>query len=565
METNNKKIKNFLLVIPPFVKSGEYYNFPVGIGYISSYLKKLGFNVFCLNLNHISENIPLESLLREHIENNKIDVFCTGTMSWYWNEVEIMLNLARKIKPDIINIVGGAIITADPKLAMDNLDIDIGLIGEGEITMAELAEVICQDGKKENVNGIVFSKNGQLVFTSPRAVIENLDELPFPDYQGLEFDKWNTLILNTGYLEAVKEHKNIRYAEILGSRSCPFRCTFCYHPLGNKYRQRSLDNIFAEIDYLVENYKVNYFVFLDELFSANHQRMLEFANRIKKYEIVGWGASFRVNDVSLEVLKTLKDSGLKYMGFGIENINDNILKKMEKYITKSEIENALNITKEAGIQYAGNIIFGDPNETVETIENSIKWLSTHPFYNISIVPLKVIPDSPIFQLAVKRGLIKDKLMHSKNRFPLINMTTLSDRKFFKYLSRLTWIDQSKKFIQSGRLIKLEQKKSDDGQKVFCIDAECPFCHTVSHYDRSLNNEKKDTYICYKCMSTFVIFNRYIFLNDYKRLTTNLAYFKKFILAYLPRFKFYRERQTEIISFLIIAKRKIYSLIKFLKI
>ena len=301
---------NFLLVVPQFVFSGEYYSFPFGLGYVSSFLKSKGFNVFCLNLCHYDQSISLENILKEHITNNKIDVFCTGTLSFYWNKVDEILKIAKKIKPEIITVVGGAIVISDPKLALENLDIDIAVMGEGEETMAELADVLCRNGSIETVKGLAFLKNKEVIKTPERPYIENLDSLPFPDYEGFEFEKWTSLVIDSENFDVLDRCENLHYTEFIGSRSCPFSCTFCYHHLGQKYRQRSLDNIFKEIDYLIKEYDINFFYFLDELFSANHQRMIDFAERIKNYNIIGWGGSFRVNDVDSEILKTLKISGL---------------------------------------------------------------------------------------------------------------------------------------------------------------------------------------------------------------------------------------------------------------
>jgi len=242
-------MKNFLIVVPQYVTKGEYYNFPLGLGYIFSYLKRAGFNVFCLNLCHFENNIPLESILREQIEKNKINVLCTGTLSYYWDKVDFLLKTAKKIKPGIVNVVGGAIVISDPEIALRNLAIDIGVIGEGEETMAELAEALCQNRNYENIKGLAYLKDGKVKITSARPYIENLDSLPFPDYNALGYDEWIKLIFNSGNFEILDDYENLRYTEILASRSCPFACTFCYHHLGKKYRQRSLDNVFTEIDF----------------------------------------------------------------------------------------------------------------------------------------------------------------------------------------------------------------------------------------------------------------------------------------------------------------------------
>jgi len=545
-------MKNYLLVNPRFVNKGEYYNFPLGLGYVSSYLKSKGFNVFCLNLCHFDKSIPTKKILKEHIEKYNIDVFCIGTLSWYWDEIESILKLSKKIKPDIINVVGGAIIVSDPELALKNLDMDIGVMGEGEITMAELADALDQGKDFRNIPGLTFLNDDEVIITEPRPVITDLDSLPFPDYEGFGFEEWKTLIRGTNYLQ-VADKGSIIYSELVGSRSCPFRCTFCYHHLGNRYRQRSLDNVFLEIEHLINNYGVNYFYFLDELFSANHQRMLEFAERIKKYKIVGWGGSFRVNDVSLEVLKTLKETGLKYTGYGIENINDSILKSMKKMITLKEIEKALELNREAKMVYTGNIIYGDPAETEETAERTLKYIFEHPQYNFSQVFLRVIPNSEVYQLAIKRGLIKDRLKHIKNRFPIVNLTNIPDKKFYKLFSQVTWIDEAGAYFKKG-LIKNTKQKIYGGSNTYQVEAQCPFCKIISNYERDFENSKKISFICQNCISTFYIPGKYVFPDRFNILSSELDYFKKFMLIYMLRFKWYRKHGKSIVKFLVKTKK-----------
>ncbi len=107
-------MKNFLFVVPKFADKGNYYVFPIGMAYVVSYLKQKGFNVYCLNLCH--SNNSIEQQLSQCFENTEIDVLCTGAMSYYWNEVNNVLKVAKLIKPEIITVVGGAIITSDPKL-----------------------------------------------------------------------------------------------------------------------------------------------------------------------------------------------------------------------------------------------------------------------------------------------------------------------------------------------------------------------------------------------------------------------------------------------------------------
>ncbi len=556
-EQNNK---NFLLVVPQLAHAGETYNFPFGIAYVSSYMKSKGYNVFCLNLCHLSRQESIENIIRQHIEKYKIDVFCTGTMSWYWDKVDDILKIAKKIKPNIITIVGGAIVISDPELAMRNLMIDIGIIGEGEITTAELAEALANGRKIEEVKGICFMENGELMTTPPRPYIENLDALPFPDYEGFEFEKWLVAAKPNG-LAMLPEFDDVKYAEIIGSRSCPFSCTFCYHHLGQKYRQRSLENVFSEIDFLVNKYKVNCLYFLDELFSANHERMIKFAGMIKKYNLAGWGGGFRVNNINADILKVLKDSGLKYIGYGLENMNDEILTSMNKRATRAENENALKLTREAGIMCTGNIIFGDPAETVETYQKSLQWVLENPQYNVNLVLLKPIPNAPIFQYAIKKNLIKDKIKHIKEKFPIINLTKMSEKQFQKMLSQINHIALTMKQVRYGKVI--ETYKINDqkiGRIVYAVKIECPFCHNVPRYNIPLKQEKLLIFSCKHCTSGFKVYSKEVFLNDYSARKANLFYLKMYLITHLQTFKIIRNNKEVILSFLVKAKRKVKNLL-----
>lgn len=256
---NHPAAKNFLFVIPRFAFPGEFYFFPIGIGYIISYLKKSGFNVHCVNLCH-SDKSTGEQLI-PFIEKHNIDVICSGVMTVHWNLLEEIFTIVKKHFPEKITVAGGAIITSEPEVAMSNMPIDFGVIGEGEITMAELAAELCKGNMfPESVPGLIYhAPSGGLVKTGERPPITDLDTLPFPDYEAMEYDKflkirWDSLPAIKGIYFNVDE--NQRLGEILTSRSCPYSCTFCYHPLGKKYRQRSLDNVFQEIEYLVSKYDI---------------------------------------------------------------------------------------------------------------------------------------------------------------------------------------------------------------------------------------------------------------------------------------------------------------------
>ncbi|MEK9161312.1 MAG: radical SAM protein [Patescibacteria group bacterium] len=542
-------MKNFLLVVPRFAKVGGFYNFPLGLAYISSSLKSKGFNVHCLNLCHSDE--PLEIIIGRWIKDKNIDVLGTGGMSQNWDVISAVLNAAKTVKPDIVTVVGGAIVVSDPELALKTMRIDFGIIGEGEVTMLELSDYLCRNEDPKKIDGITYldKDKNKVIVNRNRARISNLDELPFPDYVGFEFDQWKTLARFSINSDMFNKD-DLNYVQMLGSRSCPFSCTFCFHHMGQKYSERSLDSIFKEIDYLVEKHQINFFYFLDELLSANPTRLMEFAMRIKNYPIYGWAGSFRVTDTTVERLKTLKDSKLALMGYGIENINDSILKSMNKRITKAEIENALKAHHEVGLFCTGNIILGDPAETKETLKASVDYWLSHPQYNLNLIFLMPIPDSKIYRLALEKNLIKDKLKHIRDGFPMVNLTAISDKEFYKLQSRIMWMKHKYQQMREGELVGVKRAGEFKNKRKYLISVKCPFCgYTTEHL--TLEDDRSWFYasLCNHCASASKIKSTKVFFENKNLLKRRLNYFSLFIMSYLARFKFYRENRVAIIKIL----------------
>ncbi|MCE5225366.1 MAG: radical SAM protein, partial [Porphyromonadaceae bacterium] len=391
-----------------------------------------------------------------------------------------------------------------------------------------------------NVKGLIFRNgDGQLVFTRKREEIKNLDALPIPEYEhfgfreGMEYFKYAQQLLT---LETFSE---VRFAEIIGSRSCPFSCTFCYHPLGKTYRQRSLDHIFSEIDYLHKTFGVNVIAFCDELFSVNEARLLAFAERIKPYNIK-WTANFRVSDVKRDLMKTLVDSGLFFATFGIESMNDDVLKSMKKHIKRSQIINALKVCRELRLECSGNIILGDPSETIETANESIEWWKQNPVYHVSMGFIRAVPDAPVYQYALEKGLIKNKLNHVRN-LPLLNMSKMSNRQYYNLVLKVRWWNLMHTYTALGILVSTS--KLDEcycNKKFYELKVRCPFCGCEQTHKKFLASAAPYLIIsCSLCFAYFKIPQKQAFPSDYSVRDTAKNAVIKLSEAYVMRFSLFR--------------------------
>lgn len=138
MNMNADKL-NFLLVMPRLIQSvGDGYVFPLGIAYVSSSMKKAGFNVVTLNLNHREGDVF--EIIKSTMKDNNIHVVATGGLSPQFHLVKNVIESAKRVNSNITIVVGGGLISADPETAIEALELaDFGVIGEGETTMCELA------------------------------------------------------------------------------------------------------------------------------------------------------------------------------------------------------------------------------------------------------------------------------------------------------------------------------------------------------------------------------------------------------------------------------------------
>lgn len=429
---------NYMVIMPRLNQNvGDGYSFPLGVAYISASMKAAGFKVETLNLNHVEGSVA--EIVSRETERRKIDVVATGGLSFQYSTIRNIIDGVKRSGRKVITIVGGGIITGDPEPAMRALEwVDYGVVGEGETTIRELCRTLECGDDPADVDGIIYKPGPRYILTRPREEIENIDLIPWPDYDGFGIDQ---------HLQSAPPGisglnvKNTLF--MLTSRSCPYRCTFCFHTTGKKYRQRSLDSFFEELDFLVSKHDIKFICVADELFARDINRVKGFCRRIKAYGI-RWCAQFRVDDVTPAMLAALKDGVCEIMSFGLESADNRVLKSMRKGTTIEQIEEALNLAHKAGMPFTGAFIFGDIEETYETASNTLKWWREHSEYQITLNLITVYPGSHLYKHALKEGIIKDPVEFLKKGCPQVNVSRLTDdemsdivRQFTEALTSLT--------------------------------------------------------------------------------------------------------------------------------
>jgi radical SAM superfamily enzyme YgiQ (UPF0313 family) len=395
--------------------------FPVGLAYVSAAMKAAGYEVVTANGNFLGDDIA--TALHRLIETNCVDVVCTGGQSIDVHGIKEIIDVTRQVNKSIKVVVGGAIVSADAETAMKVLAADVGVVGEGEEVMCELAAALVNDSDYRNIAGVVTWQDGRLCRAASRPEIRNLDALPLMDFEGFGYRKW------------LAENGNIGI--IFTARSCPFKCTFCFKSTGNRYRARSLDNVFAEINYQIEHFGISTISVSDELFAAKRRRVVEFCDRIRPYQMT-WSCSLRVPEIDVALLQQLKQAGCTSVGTGLESASDDVLKSMRKAVKRKQVEKALDAFAEADITMLGNLIFGDVGETVSTYRETLDfWQRYIDKLYINLGTVCTFPGTWIYQYACDNGLIADREKFLLEGQFVVNLSRMSDAEYWAMLSEIT--------------------------------------------------------------------------------------------------------------------------------
>ncbi len=500
-----------LLIVPRYGltnKKDYTYVFPLGLGYISSVLKEANYEVDCFNLNHFEGTT--EFLINRQLNRKKYDFVCSGHMGIGYAAIEKIINATRKHKSRPKVIIGGALITSEPELMFKSLKPDFAVVGEGEKTIVKLLNCLGENKNPKKIEGIIYWDKGKVCFTPPRSVIENLDSLPFPDFEGLGFEEQ---LKHTGNESGYHIFDYPRPYPILTSRGCPFQCTFCYHSLGERYRKRSIKEVMKELEFGINKYKINLIAIYDDLFAIDRKRLFDFCKKIKKliakfpWEIQ-WTCQLTVRDVDKKMLETLRDSGCSAVSYGFESYSRKVLKSMKKNITPEQIDNAIKLSMGTGMSIQGNFIFGDVAETKQTAYKTLNYWKKNCKGQTQLGFIQAYPGSAIYKHSVSKGIIKNKLDFIKNKIRHTNWLNMTDEMTDQEILQL-----KKDILKARRKYSyyvLPSKIRRTKNKKYTLQAKCPFCKkTINYANTSFNSKFYYTMnvSCRNCNMRFFIVSR----------------------------------------------------------
>ena len=406
--------------------------FPQGLAYIAAVLLREGYEVEIYNQD--VHHYP-ESHLLHYLDTKKFDAIGLGFIAGYYQykkalKISEAINRSRN-RP--FYIIGGHGPTPEPEYFLKKTGADAIVMGEGEITIVELLDALKNKKAFHQIKGIAFRDGDNVIINERRSLIGDIDGILFPAYELFPMEYYRLLRQpNCSKVDFV--------IPMLSGRGCTFKCNFCYR-MDKGFRPRSSEHIIEEIRFLKANYGVTYIAFGDELLMSSRNRTIELCNDFIKHKIdIKWDCNGRLNYARKDVLEMMKKAGCVFINYGIEVMDDQILKNMNKALTTRQIIKGIEATLEVGISPGFNIIFGNIGENRETLKKGVKFLLKYDdgAQMRTIRPVTPYPGCDLYYYALKKGLLRDcddfyENKHINSDLLAVNFTDMTDDEFHRSL------------------------------------------------------------------------------------------------------------------------------------
>ena len=407
-------------------------SYPMGTAYLSRVLRECGHEVEIYNM--AVYHWTIDQMLA-YFKKEEFGAICISFISGYYTykQIKLILKALNTIPKRPPIILGGHGPAPVPEFFLVKHNTEFVSLGEAEKTLSKLIEAIEKGEDATGINGFACRAGDEVIRNKKLDPVENLDTIPFP--------AWDLFPMEAYIVNHAEPSKPMdRFGVVTTSRGCPYLCNFCYR-MEEGIRFRSVENVMEEIGWMIDKYNINYFQFQDELLMVSRSRISEICDGIERngFEIEFY-LNGRLNIVTDDMLERLKEVGCRFINYGIESADEVVLKNMDKKLTLEQIHKGLQSTIDAGIEPGVNLLFGNIGDTGETFKKNHELLLKYDTFcqNRTIKPVTPFPGTPLYNHAIKEGLIKDaedfyeRLHLNSDRFT-VNFSNVPDKEAYEMM------------------------------------------------------------------------------------------------------------------------------------
>lgn len=362
-----------LFIDPP----GPAFGLSIGLGILSAILKEYAHKVLVVDLNN--RRIKVFDVLKEVISCFRPDLIGISIHATKYGAAQDVVKFIRSIS-NIPIMAGGPQISADMEKALyECAELDFLVYGEAEETIKEIIGRMEKGEGLEGVKGVIFKRGERVIKNPSRELVKDINQIPFPDFEAF----------------GVKE---IREYPVLTSRGCPYNCIFCFSHIGRGWRERTPDNVIAELKQAVDRFAIKSFGVWDPVFNLTTRHVVAFCSSLINEGLgLPWNCySVRADRVDDEQARAMKEAGCEKVFMGVETLNEEIMKRINKKEKVEDIRRAAEIYHKHDLKVTGFFILGLPGDTfkksISTCEEAIRmgfddqvWSHLTPYPGTSVL------------------------------------------------------------------------------------------------------------------------------------------------------------------------------------
>ncbi|MGI8784157.1 MAG: B12-binding domain-containing radical SAM protein [Acidobacteriota bacterium] len=361
---------NILLVRPKSEFFDMVLGIPIGPALLAAVAEREGHTCRILDLAVCASQEKSWPVLEQALDEQSWDLVGITCMTVEYSGAKLAADFTKQRHPDLPIVFGGQHATIQSREVLAEPHADYVVIGEGEDTFRELLEVVAGTRRREQVDGLCWKNEGQPVFNMPRAAISDLDSIPLPAYHLLDIPTY--FEIGTGRYAPRSKY----CLQIFTSRGCPWKCIYCHDLFGKKFRARSPENVFSEIELLYNQYGVRELMIEDDIFNLDLARAkticdLIIASPLKLH--MQFENGLRLECFDEELVQKLAQAGTHHISIAIESASPRVQKLIKKNLKLHKLSEVLGWMKKYGISTLGFFMMGFPFETVEDIEETIRF------------------------------------------------------------------------------------------------------------------------------------------------------------------------------------------------
>jgi len=374
---------------------------PLNLVYLGTALEKAGV----CEAKIIDSTFSCLNIIRQIKE---LDLVGISSVTKYYPKACLIARSIKRVS-NIPVCIGGSHITLMPSSL--SRDFDFGVIGEGELTIAELCKMLYKNGGfssqiLKEIPGLIYWQEDSLKYTQFRQPIEDLDFIPLPDYRLLDSRYF-------GKRWIIWDDTVGRSFKIFTSRGCPYNCIFCASKqIWKTTRLHSAQRMFEEVRILVKRYGVDHIYIDDDLFILDKERLKSFSLLLQKHDLIGrvfFHCSARTNILDDDMCLILKEIGVKAVNFGFESGSDRVLKCLKgEGISVDYHKCAVLLCKRYGFKVWGSFMLGSPCETIEDMKKTqelIDFCIDQGCHKLGVFVATPFPGTLFWEIGLHRGTV----------------------------------------------------------------------------------------------------------------------------------------------------------------